>query len=101
MHVSTKALQINDVSQVKVALEFLQDCSLLLFYPDLDLVFTDPQALLDAFPAIVKKFYGKNVSGSKAELDNYKRGILSSFHFKGLCSSSAGPDAENVLCCGS
>ena len=92
-----KALQINNVSQVKVALEFLQDCSLLLFYPDLDLVFTDPQALLDAFSAIVENFYGKKFSASKAELDNYKHGILLSCHFKGLCSSSAGPDAENVL----
>ena len=30
------------ISDLQVALEFLQDCSLLLFYPDLDLVFTDP-----------------------------------------------------------
>ena len=92
-----KALQINDVSQVKVALEFLQDCSLLLFYPDLDLVFTDPQALLDIYSAIVVKFIKRRFIVSKAELENYKKAILSYGAFNELLDLS--PGLKHVLTC--
>ena len=92
-----KALQINDVSQVKVALEFLQDCSLLLFYPDLDLVFTDPQALLDIYSAIVAKFISGSFTGSKAEVEKYKKAILSYGAFNELLDIS--PGLKDVLTC--
>ena len=89
-----KALQINDV---KVALEFLQDCSLLLFYPDLDLVFTDPQALLDIYSAIVAKFISGSFTGSKAEVEKYKKAILSYGAFNELLDIS--PGLKDVLTC--
>ena len=67
------------ISDLQVALEFLQDCSLLLFYPDLDLVFTDPQALLKFFSDIVIKFIRlrDKFLGCATEVDNFQKAILS------------------------
>ena len=85
------------ISDLQVALEFLQDCSLLIFYPDLDLVFTDPQALLNCFSAIVVNFICDEFTGSKKEVENFQKAILSSRAFKKLLNLS--PELKVVLTC--
>ena len=92
-----KSLHIDVASELNVALEFLQDCSLLLSYLDLDLVFTDPQALLSLFSAIVVKFVSGSFAGNKAEVENYKKAILSYRAFKELLDLS--PGLKDVLTC--
>ena len=92
-----KILNIDNKSKLDAALEFLHKCSLLLFYPCLDLVFTDPQALLDHFSAIVFRFVSGSFTGSKAEVDNYKKGILSYRAFEELLDPT--PDLKDVLTC--
>ena len=91
------------ISDLQVALEFLQDCSLLLFYPgpDLDLVFTDPQALLKFFSDIVIEFIhlSDKFSGSATEVDNFQKAILSFGASKKLFDKSCSPVLKVVLTC--
>ena len=89
------------ISDLQVALEFLQDCSLLLFYPDLDLVFTDPQALLKFFSDIVIEFIrlSDKFSGSATEVDNFQKAILSFRASKKLFDKSCSPVLKVVLTC--
>ena len=76
------------VRELHVALNFLHGFSLLLFFPELELVFTDPQALLTVFSSILVNFYHEKFSGSIAELNSYKKAILSSHVLKKLLNSS-------------
>ena len=86
-----------EVRELHVALNYLHGFSLLLFFPALELVFTDPQALLNVFSSILVNFYHEEVSGSKAEMDNYRKAILSSHALKELLKDC--PEFGAVLTC--
>ena len=86
-----------EVRELHVALSYLHGFSLLLFFPALELVFTDPQALLNVFSSILVNFYHEEVSGSKAEMDNYRKAILSSHALKELLKDC--PEFGAVLTC--
>ena len=64
-----------DNDPIDVALAFLQKCSLLLVYKKLDLVITDPTALLSRFSTMVRKFYSNKFSGSVAECSVAERSL--------------------------
>ena len=87
---------INDSSELHIAIKFLEDCSLLLFYPELELVLIDPQVLLSQFSTMVFKFYSKKFSGSVTEVSYAKKAILSANTFKELQNDS--PETEVLTC---
>ena len=87
------------ISDLQLALEFLHDCSLLLFYPDLNLVFTDPQDLLKFFSDVVIEFIrlSDKFSGNATEVDNFQKAILSSGASKKLFDNTCSPVLKVVL----
>ena len=89
---TAKVFCIYDSSKLKIALNFLEDCSLLLFYPELDLVFTDPQALVSVFSSMLVKFYANKFVDSLTEVRDAKKAILSSIAFERLLGCS--PETE-------
>ena len=91
-----KAVQIEGVD-VHVALEFLDECSLLLFYRELDLVFTDPQVLLNVFSALIIAFNTGKISGSMEVLEDFKKAIVSSSIFSKLLQISS--EEKDILTC--
>ena len=78
----------NKEDPIDVALAFLQKCSLLLVYKELDLVITDPTALLSRFSTMVRKFYSVTnaLSGNVAEKRLAKKAIFSTSVFEKLQS---------------
>ena len=90
---TAKVFCIYDSSKLKIALKFLEKCSLLL-YPDDDLVFTDPQALVSVFSTMLIKFYKlkEEFVGSLTEYDDAKKAILTSSVFNHLQTDS--PEAK-------
>ena len=81
-----KAVQIEG-GDVRIALEFLDECSLLLFYPELDLVFTDPQVLLNVFSALIA--FNTKILGSMEVIEDFKKAIVSSSIFCKLLQISS------------
>ena len=91
-----KSFHIDD-SSIDVALKFLQKCSLLFVYKELDLVITDPTVLLSRFSTMVRKFYSVKLSSSLAEKRLAEKAIFSFFVFEEL-QNNGSPEMEVLTC---
>ena len=96
---STDNSSTDNKDPIDVALAFLQKCSLLLVYKKLDLVITDPTALLSRFSTMVRKFYSVTnaLSGNVAENRLAKKAIFSTSVFEKLQSDDS--SEMEVLTC--
>ena len=92
------------VRNVQAALEFLHNCSLLLYYKEQNVVITDPQVILNILTHLTVAFYklknGKHLERmphgvSQVEFDSFTKNAIITFHF--FKELRTGPEQERKI----